>query len=254
MRLVSYNILDGGEGRADPLGEVIEAAQPDLVTLIEADDAAVIERIARRLKMDFVVGKGKKHSVALLSKWTILESINHAALNDGFTACLLEATVQPPTGDALPLGLVHLHAHAAEADERTRETQLQILLNAFARHRQSNTPHLLCGDFNSNAPTQRIDFAQAHLTTRDEAKANGGDVPRRVVAAIEAAGYVDTLRAFDAAYADAHGSFTTQHPQQRVDYIFGFNVPRQRIASAWIEYDRLAKYASDHFPIGVELR
>jgi endonuclease/exonuclease/phosphatase family metal-dependent hydrolase len=26
-----------------------------------------------------------------------------------------------------------------------------------------------------------------------------------------------------------------------------------RIKSAWIEQDRLAKYASDHFPVGVEI-
>jgi endonuclease/exonuclease/phosphatase family metal-dependent hydrolase len=30
-------------------------------------------------------------------------------------------------------------------------------------------------------------------------------------------------------------------------------MPAASIKSAWIEYDRLAKYASDHFPIGVEI-
>ena len=39
MRIVRYNILDGGEGRADPLAEVIEAQRPDLVALVEATDA-----------------------------------------------------------------------------------------------------------------------------------------------------------------------------------------------------------------------
>jgi hypothetical protein len=28
---------------------------------------------------------------------------------------------------------------------------------------------------------------------------------------------------------------------------------RSRLKDAWIEYDRLAKYASDHFPVGVEI-
>ena len=31
MRVVSYNILDGGEGRADPLAEVLIARRPDVV-------------------------------------------------------------------------------------------------------------------------------------------------------------------------------------------------------------------------------
>ena len=34
MRIVSYNILDGGEGRADPLAEVIEAQRPEVVALV----------------------------------------------------------------------------------------------------------------------------------------------------------------------------------------------------------------------------
>jgi endonuclease/exonuclease/phosphatase family metal-dependent hydrolase len=38
-----------------------------------------------------------------------------------------------------------------------------------------------------------------------------------------------------------------------VDYIFSHGVPAERLKDAWIEYDRLAKYASDHFPIGLEI-
>ena len=58
MRIVSYNILDGGEGRADPLAEVIEAQRPDVVALVEATDLTVIERIARRLGFDYVHAPG----------------------------------------------------------------------------------------------------------------------------------------------------------------------------------------------------
>ena len=36
MRICSYNILDGGEGRADPLAEVILAQRPDIVAIVEA--------------------------------------------------------------------------------------------------------------------------------------------------------------------------------------------------------------------------
>ena len=34
------------------------------------------------------------------------------------------------------------------------------------------------------------------------------------------------------------------------DYIFAYAAA---VRSAWIEYDRLAKYASDHYPIGAEV-
>lgn len=263
MRLVSYNILDGGEGRADPLGEVIHAARPDVIALIEADDEAVIARLANRFKMDVITGRGQRHAVALLTRWPITESINHAALVDGFEACLLEVTVEPPNAPPLPIGVLHLHSHATDADEQIRAGQLDVVLKAFARHRASGTLHLLCGDFNANAPTQQIDLSLAHPTTRREAQSNidlkahvtDVGVPRRAIARLLQEGYLDTFRAHDARRADTTGSFTTQHPQQRVDYVFahGHDVA-PRIVDAWIEQDRLAKYASDHFPVGVEIR
>jgi endonuclease/exonuclease/phosphatase family metal-dependent hydrolase len=256
MRLVSYNILDGGVGRADPLGEVIEAARPDVIALVEADDDAVIQRLADRFHMDLLIGRGRRHSVALLSAWPIGESINHASLARDFDACLLEVTLEPPGAAPLPIGVIHLHAHATDADEQTRQREITVVLNAFARHRAAGTVHLLCGDFNSNAPTQQIDLARAHSSTQKEAISNGGVVPRRVIEHVLRAGYVDTLRARDAHYADTTGSFTTQHPQQRVDYIFAHSLGADaglRIADAWIEQDRLARYASDHFPVGVEI-
>ena len=78
-------------------------------------------------------------------------------------------------------------------------------------------------------------------------------MPRRVISKVLEAGYVDTLAARHELYAATTGTFTTQTPGQRVDYIFTHGIDRSRIRDAWIEYDRLAKYASDHFPIGVEI-
>jgi endonuclease/exonuclease/phosphatase family metal-dependent hydrolase len=63
----------------------------------------------------------------------------------------------------------------------------------------------------------------------------------------------DRLHAFDANLGQTGGTFTTQHPGQRVDYIFSIGLPLASIRAAWIETDRLAKYASDHFPVGAEI-
>ena len=98
---------------------------------------------------------------------------------------------------------------------------------------------------------QSIDPAECKPATLDAWKANGGGVPRRVIQRLFDVGYVDSLHAFKPQYAIRAGSFTTQHPGQRVDYIFTFGADAPR--DAWIEQDRLARYASDHFPVGVEL-
>jgi len=254
VRIVSYNILDGGEGRADPLGEVIQAQRPDVVALVEAEDLTVVERIARRLKMDYVHAPGRKQASALLTRFAIRDSINHALLREGLSKSFLEATIIDDKGGQWSFGVVHLHHHAKESDEKTRERELAIILDVFALHRAANRPHLLCGDFNADAPQQKIDPAKVKESTREAWHENGGQIPRRAIASILAQGYTDTLHAIRGDdEALSMGTFSTQHPGQRVDHIFTHGVERSRLKRAWIEYDRLAKYASDHFPVGLEI-
>lgn len=253
MRVVSYNILDGGEGRADPLGEVIEAQRPDLVALVESEDLSVVERMARRLGMDYVQAVGTRHASTLLSRYPIRDSINHGALRPELTTSFLEATVQTPEFGNLPVGVVHLAAGAYEQDERVREREVTAVREVLARHRTAGRAHLLVGDFNATAPRQRIDPARCKESTRAAWEANGGQVPRRVVRQILDLGYLDTLEAADPEAAEVVTTFTTQHPAQRVDYIFAYGIDPERVRAAWVETDRLATYASDHYPIGVEV-
>ena len=127
------------------------------------------------------------------------------------------------------------------------------LLHVFAPHRASNRPHLLCGDFNANAPYQRIDPAKCKPKLRAAWEAQGGQLPRRVVQRLLDAGYVDTLHAVDRVAGEAEGTFTTEHPGQRVDYIFAHGIAPDRIRRAWIVNPPPAKDASDHFPVATDL-
>lgn len=255
MRIASYNILTGGEGRADPLIEVLLAQRPDVVGLVEAEDPAVLERMARRMNMDYVQAVGNESGAsALLSRFPIRDSVNHAALNPGLSKSFLQASVEAPGGIVWHFGVVHLAARAGEEDERKREAELAIVLKAFEPLRTSNAPHVLLGDFNANSPTQQIDLARCKPKTRAQAAGNpGGQIPRRVVGQLANAGYVDTYYSRHPDLARTRGTFTTQFPGQRVDYIFTHGIAPDRIKDAWIEYDRLATYASDHYPVGVEL-
>jgi endonuclease/exonuclease/phosphatase family metal-dependent hydrolase len=252
MRLVSYNILDGGEGRADPLAEVIIAQRPDVVALIEADHDAVVDRIADRLEMEWVGAAGKRHAIALLSRWPIIESINHGLLREEISGCLLEVTVAERAGREWVMGLAHLHPRAKDEDDRRRQTEIAAICEIFSRHRDAGRAHLLAGDFNSDSPIQEIDIQACNPQTQKAWKDNGGRLPRGAIEKLQAAGYVDSFAALHAQAARKTGSFSTQYPGQRVDYIFGFGL-EGRFKSAWIEQDRLAKYASDHFPVGAEV-
>jgi len=252
LRFFSYNILDGGEGRADPLAEVIEAQRADVVALIEADNSDVLDRISKRLHMDLIVGQGKRHAVALLSRWPIVHTINHATFRPK-PDCLLEALVRTPSDEELTLGILHLHAHACEQDEAIREEELDNVLEVFETHRRQRRPHLLMGDFNANSPFQQIEIEKCKPSTREEWRQNGGSIPRRAIQKVLTAGYLDSYYTLKPEQAKTTGTFSTQFPGQRVDYIFTHSIPQARLKDAWIEQDRLAKYASDHFPIGLEL-
>lgn len=255
MRIISYNILTGGEGRADPLAEVIAAQRADVVALIEAEDPAVLDRIARRLGMDYVTAAGNGGTAAaLLSRFPIRDSINHTPLHpDALTKSFLRATVVDPASSPWTFGVVHLQHRAGEEHERVREREIAVVLKTFESLRAAGTPHVLLGDFNANSPVQEIDLEKCKPTTREQAKLNNGQIPRRVVQSLLDAGYVDTLHALHPEQARAQGTFTTQYPGQRVDYIFTHSIEAPRLKAAWIEYDRLAKYASDHFPVGAEI-
>jgi endonuclease/exonuclease/phosphatase family metal-dependent hydrolase len=254
MRIVSYNILTGGEGRADPLIEVLIAQRADVIGLVEAEDPTVLERVARRLKMDYVQATGNESGAsALLSRYPIRDSINHATFQPGLSKSLLQASVVGPAGEVWQFGVVHLHARAGEEDERKREAELDVVMKVFEPLRESGTPHVLLGDFNANSPAQQIDLAKCKPSTREQAAANGGQIPRRVVQRMLNEGYADTYYSVNPEAAKTHGTFTTQFPGQRVDYVFAHSIAAGRIKSAWIEYDRLATYASDHYPIGVEI-
>ena len=254
MRLVSYNILDGGAGRADALADVIASQRPDVVALVEAEDEAVVDHLARRLDMDHLLAPGNHHASALLTRWPVRESINHAALHKALENSLLEATVvEPSTGREWTLGVLHLHPRGLEADEEQRLRELDVVLRVFEPHRAAGRPHLLCGDFNAHAPYQKIDPAKCKPTTRQQWEQNGGGLPRRAVQRVLDAGYLDTLREVDPAAAETIGTFKTEFPGQRVDYVFAYGFEPARLKRAWVEQSEQARTASDHFPVGLEV-
>ena len=71
LRLLSYNIREGGTGRADDLAEVIDAAAPDVVALEEAVDPAVVRRLAALGGFRYW-GARRAHSTAFLSRVPVL--------------------------------------------------------------------------------------------------------------------------------------------------------------------------------------
>lgn len=254
MRVVAWNILDGGVGRADPIAEVLLAQRADVVALVEADDQAVVDRLAQRLNMTAVRGAGRKGtSAAVFSRCEFVHTINHALLHEDGPRSCLEARLRDSDGREWDVLATHFSARATMDDEQRRLGELSRLLEITRVHRREGRPHLLLGDFNSNSPVQHFDPARAHPRTRQAYEANGKLLPRQVVQRLLDEGYLDTLPAVLGERARHLMSFTTRHPGQRLDYIFAWGIAPSRVREAWIEHDSLARYASDHFPVGATI-
>ena len=204
------------------------------MAIIEADFPWALERIANRLKMDFIHSPGTKGSVALLSRFPIRESVNLGLLSQNKTRqniishSLLRAVLTLPDQSELPIGVVQLCQGSGAAQDAARLAEISVVLKSFEQDRIAGRRHILMGDFNVHA---------------------GG-----VIKALLDAGYQDTLAASNPTAAEKMGTYTTQNPSHRFDYIFSFGIEPAKITEARIEQDRLAKYASDHFPVFAEIQ
>lgn len=154
-RILSYNILIGGVRRLDRLTSIIGSTHADIVGLVEATSAPVVEEFAKRLHMHYSLsGRGlheRDWQLAVLSRYPIVQTQVHE--QSVFTRrYLLEVTVAPPDEEPITVFVVHLTAdfYRGVASNQVRRREVEEILNIMSA--KQGTPHLVMGDFNSLAP------------------------------------------------------------------------------------------------------
>jgi endonuclease/exonuclease/phosphatase family metal-dependent hydrolase len=242
MRISVYNLHLGGTGRADPLAEVLLAGKPDIVVTTEATDPDVLSRLAARLSMDFAHAPAADgRGVAVFTSGQLLETVSHHPLGQATShrrPPVLESLIRLPNRPDLRL-------FAAEwvstpDGEAARIDETRWLVDHLRPLRDDRRPHLIAGTLHTLSPGQSAALGAAP------------SLPSTAVyAMLEGTGYVDSYLAAGPTTANPEhdGTYSTQNPRLRLDYLWAFGpVP----TTAWIETDRLATYASDHFPTGAE--
>jgi exodeoxyribonuclease III len=244
LRLLSYNIRHGGVGRAEPIANVINASVPDVVLLQEATRPDVVEEIAKRAGMQ-QWGSFARQSLGFLSR----EPVAHvASYRPRFSQHAFIEIVLP--GERTRLFGVHLSAIHASWTEQRRVLELKSLLRSIARHQTGC--HVLAGDFNTLAPSERLDMGRLPLRLRPLVWLSGGRIRWRAIQSVLDAGYIDAFRA-QHALAPGH-TMPSWDPHVRLDYVF---VPRafaDRIESCEVVTHADARAASDHLPLFATLR
>ncbi len=253
MRLLTYNIREGGVGRAEQIAEVIKAASPDVVALQEARDPVVVERIAKLAGFRFSGARGS-HSTGFLSNVPVLA---HAWRHPPRTRhALLEVSL----ADGFPrLFVLHLRAWFSKWSERQRARELRGLLDGIQeqliREQHAFAFHVLAGDFNALAPGELLDPSHMPRWIRGMIWLSGRDIARSTIEMMQADGYVDAWRTLNADHQNDPGStFPVWDPHVRLDYVFTPAEYASRFTACEVRRTpEEVRTASDHFPLLVEI-
>jgi endonuclease/exonuclease/phosphatase family metal-dependent hydrolase len=243
LKLLTYNIKEGGRGREPHIVRAINGCAPDLVLLQEATQPAAIERIAAATGMAQWAARSG-HSLGFMSR----RPVEHYAWHrPRFSRHAFIEIV--PGGTELRTFGVHLSAVHAAWTETRRTFELRALLRSI-KHSQEG-PHVLAGDFNTLAPGELLDVQKLPPRLRPLVWLSGGRIRWRTVQIVMDAGYVDVYR--NKHVRQPGWTFPTWDPHVRLDYVFVPEPLVDAVMSCEIVDGSNAVPASDHFPLLTEL-
>jgi endonuclease/exonuclease/phosphatase family metal-dependent hydrolase len=242
VRVLTYNIWNGGEERLDDIAAVVAGVDPDAVALLEATSRANAEELARRLGMELVFGEANLGiHVAWLSRLPVRSARNHRPALLAKT--LLELEVESD-GGSVRLFATHL---ASRHDPRPPAEEMPAVLGALRT--AGDEPHLLVGDFNALSVGDPVGEPPPGVEKRGEAV---DGVPRLALGPLLEAGYVDCYRTL---HPDEPGyTYLAWAPWLRLDYAFASAALARRLVDCDVVRGDLAARASDHLPVRAEFR
>ncbi|MGH2561632.1 MAG: endonuclease/exonuclease/phosphatase family protein [Thermomicrobiales bacterium] len=240
MKVLSYNIWQGGADRPPDIRAVIRRQEPDAVALVEANNRANATQLARDLGMHLVFGEANcACHVAWLSRLPIRRSENHR--HPMLSKTLLKIEVD---GEGGPLRLFATHLASRHDAVQTIE-EIPIILQILRP--LADQPHLLVGDLNALHPGDAVGTPPPGVAMWGEAV---DGVPRRTIQTILEAGYVDcyrTLHPWEPGY-----TYPSAAPWLRLDYMFASPALAERLLTCDVGAGETAARASDHLPVWIE--
>ena len=246
--IATYNLEFGGREQVEAIQAVLAHMDADIVGLTEADDAAVVAKLAERLHYHHVwaEGSGDRH-IALLSRCPILDwrIYNRQPL----TQAVLQTTVQGPNG-RLTFYTVHFLPYLLLPFELHRWLAVGKLIKLVRQQRPG--PHLIIGDLNAIGPGDRVLQHLNPVRMQRTMRWQLGVVFRLAIPRLLRAGYVDCFRRLHP-HDDGFTWYTREHRTTRYDYILADEEMIGRLRSCRVvdEIEAVSQ-ASDHFPLLAE--
>jgi len=247
VRVITYNILDGGEDRIPVIAQILHNQHPDMIALQEANDRSNAEQLARALKMHLVFGEANSdYHVAWLSSLPVLQVRNYRLPVLHKTLLAIDVAWK---GTTLHLCTTHLRAGYEDVYEEGREDEIKAILETIEP--MLKEPLLLVGDLNAIAPGDPVALVPEGHREHDE-RLLIKQAKRLVIARIREAGLVDCYRALHPTEEGYTCDARWDDPCMRIDYCFASPSLAQDVRTCDVLSNELTSRASDHLPVQVD--
>ncbi len=233
MRLLAWNIQQGGGVRRERIGAAILAHNPDLIALIEFVPGSSVSLLELLKRSGFTQSlctdrQGFCYAVCLLSKSPLLRRRSGISVLEE-SGLWLEASV-PEHG--FRLGVLH-----APTSSRLRMREYLSALVSVAEQR-SQCPFLFVGDFNTGVPPA------------DGPMKNFGDVDR--FTSLQSAGFTDVWRHL---HPDCiEHTWCRNGKSYRIDHALASSLLAPRIEQCRYSHEERERGCSDHSVLLVEVK
>lgn len=253
MKLMAYNISNGGENRLDLILEIIKKEYPDFLVVNEAngfDKDDKLNQFSKGVSLPYsklsLSGEYDYHT-AIFSRYPLKEVKEIKSLRN---AGIL-AVVETEFGEISIIG-----AHLSPYTEDSRLPEVDLIIN-----QQKQYPNrILMGDINSLS--DRDSYNEEIINGFNETQLNkfttNGRFRFDVINKIASSGYLDSAVIFGKQVIPTVPTGVKQDEahltDMRVDYIFISDSLKDRIKSYSVIKNKITEKASDHYPIVIEIK
>jgi exodeoxyribonuclease-3 len=254
MKLMSYNILDGGLDRISLIIDAVKKEVPDFLTINEAntfakDDKKIMNQMAQVSGLPYFAiamsGEYDYHA-AVFSKYPFKKMHIVPSL---MRACII-TLVETEIGE-VSIASFHLTPYS----EDLRHPEIDKIID----YQKQYPSRILIGDMNSLAESDDYNPDIVNNFNNVQLKKFTTDKKLRfdVINKITSSGYIDTAKQLEKhkdKTVPTPANRDASHAQMRLDYIFISNSLLPHLHSYAVVKNEITDRASDHYPITVVLK
>ncbi len=249
LRVMTYNILNGGENRERYIVDAIQNTGPNIVILQEVFDEELLQFLSYSLGMAHYMGTGnKKRKVALLSKYPVRAFISRHPTFPIWRN-FIDAEIEYEPNKTIRIIGVHPIANLGVPFEIWRLWEAKYVTK-YVRMYQ-NEPCLIAGDFNAIAPEEKVKTENMPGWLKWTIYLQGNRVYYFSIKAFLSAGFTDCFRSL---HSEDGFTLPPPNPNSRLDYIFVNAKMKAHLKKCWVVREpKSVNLASDHYPVVAEL-